>query len=57
MLVLREEANARGLSAMKVMMPEDVSAELLDKNIREGDSKRPPQKVRDVGKQVGRGSW
>ena len=55
MLVLPEEGNARDPSAMKVMMPEDVPAELLDKNTREGDSKRPPQKVRDiVGKQVGR---
>ena len=55
MLVLPEEANARDASAMKVMMPEDVPAELLDKNTREGDSKRPPQEVRDiVGKQVGR---
>ena len=55
MLVLPEEANARDPSAMKVMMPEDVPAELLDKNTREGDSKHPQQKVRDIiEKKVGR---
>ncbi len=54
MLVLPENGNERDPSAMKVMMPRNVPPALMDKFTREKDSRRRPQKVKDiVGKQVG----
>ncbi len=53
--VVPEPDNKYDPFAMKVMGPENVSVELLDKITREGDGRRGPQEDRDiVGKQAGR---
>ena len=54
LLIVPDPENMFDKDAMNVMMPENVNPEYLHKVTREGDSKREPQRVREIlGKQVG----